>query len=98
VLDCAGDGEATGKLVAGEGDAVGTATGPALEQAAKKRSTSPQRPITTENGIHLAQLRKFARKAGPPGAPATLGVPAKLSNEAVKCRKRDALQQADHNM
>ena len=98
MLNCAGDGEAAGELVAGEGDAVGTATGPALEQAAKKRSASPQRPITTTNGIHLAQLRKFARKDGPPGAPATLGVPPKLSNEAVKCRKRDASRQTDHNM
>ncbi len=32
------------------------------------------------------------------GAPATLSVPAKLSNEAVKCRKRDASRQTDHNM
>jgi hypothetical protein len=29
---------------------------------------------------------------------ATLGVLAKLSNEAVKCCKRDAMQQTDHNM
>jgi len=33
-----------------------------------------------------------------PQTPATLGVPAKLSNEAVKCRKCDALRQADHNI
>ena len=29
---------------------------------------------------------------------AKLSVLAKLSNEAVKCRKRDAVQQADHDM
>jgi hypothetical protein len=29
---------------------------------------------------------------------APLGVPAKLSNEAVKCRKRAALRRIDHNI
>ena len=32
------------------------------------------------------------------GPSATLGIPAKLSNEAVKCRKCDALRQTDHNI
>jgi len=32
------------------------------------------------------------------GAPATLDVPAKLSNEAVKCCECDASRQIDHNM
>jgi len=29
---------------------------------------------------------------------AALCAPAKLSNAAVKCRKRDALRQTDHNI
>jgi hypothetical protein len=37
-------------------------------------------------------------KSAPFGAPATRAVPAKLSNEAVKCRKCDAVQQRTHNM
>jgi hypothetical protein len=32
------------------------------------------------------------------GAPAALRSSAKLSNEAVKCRKYDAVQQADYNI
>jgi hypothetical protein len=52
-----------------------------------------------DSGARFGGLRRTRTvNRGVIHVPATLSVPAKLSNEAVKCRKCDAWRQTDHSI
>jgi hypothetical protein len=78
------------------------ATKAVLAERTKRRRRSSVRAMKVGYGRGHAKSQAAKDSNGQPphcfGAPAGRAAPAKLSNEAVKCCKCDALLRADHNI